>query len=126
MVFEPGECDSTKNGGTTGVGIRDLIPQRSREMLPTAQSRSLVPGAGALRALVYGLAARAIAHAEESQEGGRTPLAERQKTFESEPPGGLDLGTSVGIHGQESNQLFAAVRSRISEYWLRAVHGNSK
>src|SRR6266852_4293869 len=95
-------------------------------MLPTAQSRALVPSAGTLRALVYGLAARAIAHAEESQKDRRTPLAERKKTFESEPPRGLDLGASMGVHGPEPNQLFAAVRSGLFEHRLRTVHGNSR
>src|SRR5713101_2816279 len=98
MVFEPRECDSTENRGATGIAIRDFIPQRSDEMLPTAQGRAALPGAGTLRDLVHGLAPGAIAHAKESQEGRRTPLAEREKTFESEPPRRLDLGTSMGIH----------------------------
>src|SRR6266571_1570215 len=32
----------------------------------------------------------------------------------------------MGVHGQEPNQLFAAVRSRLFEHRLRALHGNSR
>ena len=45
--------------------------------------------------------------------------------LESEPSRGLDLGTSLGAHRQAPNQLLAAIRSRLFEHRLRALHRNS-
>ena len=49
-----------------------------------------------------------------------------KKTFESQPAGRLDLGASLGVHGQKPDQLFAPVRPGIFEHRLRALHGDSR
>src|ERR1700745_345028 len=99
MVLEPGECNSTENSGATRIRIRDFTSHESDQVLPTAEGRAVVRRARALSAMVHGIAARAIAHSKKSQEGRRTPIAERKDALESKPARGLDLGTSVGVHG---------------------------
>src|SRR6202021_1819938 len=52
--------------------------------------------------------------------------AVRENGPESESPGRLDLGTSVGVHQQTPTELFAAIRPGLFGHRLRTLHRDSR
>ena len=106
MEFECAESCRETIGRRAGIRIRHSESHRSRHVLPFAQSRAAFRRACRNYDVWFtGLAPRAIAHAQESENCGAPRAAERQSAAESEPARRLDMGPSLEIHRREQDRL---------------------
>src|ERR1700730_1116603 len=126
METELDECGSQADSGRAGSRTRSVVSCGADKVLPVAQGGTPDRSSGTLRNMVYGTSPGAVPHAKEPKKSGTASFADREKSPQSEPVDRLDVGAGVGIHRCERPELFAAIRSRIFEYRLRALHRNSR
>src|SRR5215467_118232 len=98
MEAESSQPHAGHDGAGTGERVRNPAPGGSRTLLPAPQSRAVDVGSGRVRYLVYGIATRAIAHAQGSQKTRRTPSAQRQADRQGQRLGGLEVAPGIGIY----------------------------
>jgi hypothetical protein len=75
--------------------------------------------------VVHWLAARAIFDPPRLEIGGAAPTAERQRVVEGESAGIVEFGTGVAVHAGQRYRDSASIRRRVSQHWLRTVHGEA-
>src|SRR5580658_9912962 len=122
MAAAPRQRAAAADRRAAGIAVRRSLPIQSHAMLPAAQGRAADAIAGALRNLVHRVAPGTIAFAKKSENSGAASPAQRQDAFESESAGGLELETSLELRGRASAELLAAIRRRLLEHRLSALH----
>src|SRR5262245_7504795 len=91
VVFEFAQSSSSHDGGAARECTGHSLPKRSHALLPVKKSGAAHGRPGRFRHLVYGTATRAVAHTQEPEEAGTTPVAFGKIAAQSQRARGLDL-----------------------------------